>query len=162
MSRYPKGYKRAGYDTGPETMVQQQFRDEVDVNTIVRRFGMTREMPSGLDGGVYGDFTGISDYESAVAAVERAQSGFLTLDPEVRARYENDPGLYLAAVAQMSDEELEVASGRREPAPRNAPSEGSGSPRPESGAKVVAPDLPAPVERAEVPAVSSGRRRRDP
>jgi len=112
VNRYPDGYVPVGYDTGRETIVQQQFMDEVDINTIVRRFGLTREMPSGVEGGVYGDFTGISDYESALAAVERAQEGFMTLSPEVREKFANDPGEYLAHVAGMSDEELELASGR--------------------------------------------------
>lgn len=92
--------------TGSESSVQQQFAKEVDINTIVRRFGITREMPSGLGGGVYGDFTGITDFDSAVAAVERAQAGFLALDPEVRDRFGNDPGAYLEYVDGLTDEEL--------------------------------------------------------
>lgn len=93
-------------DTGRETLVQQQFANEVDVNTIVRRFGVTRQMPSGPSGGVYGDFTGITDFESASAAVERAREGFMSLDAGVRERFGNDPGAYLDYVSGLTDEEL--------------------------------------------------------
>lgn len=93
-------------DTGSESPVQQQFKDEVDVNTIVRRFGITREMPSGRSGGVYGDFSGITDFESATAAVQRARDGFMALSPEVRERFGNDPGEYLEYVSSLTDAEL--------------------------------------------------------
>lgn len=110
--------------TGDRSFVQQHLREEVDVNTIVRRFGVTRSMPSGPTGGVYGDFTGILDYESAVEAVERAQAGFLALDPEVRERFQNDPGVYLRHVDALADDQLgpEVGGPAVEPQgqPRNA------------------------------------------
>lgn len=95
-------------DTGSESSVQQQFGQEVDINTIVRRFGISRTQPSGAAGGVYGDFTGIHDYESAQAAVDRARDGFMALPPEVREKFRNDPGAYLEHVDQMTDEELEA------------------------------------------------------
>lgn len=86
-------------ETGPDSVVQQQFLDDADINVIMRRYGMTSAMPSGVAGGVYGDFTGITDYESAVAAIERAQEGFMKLPPEVRERFDNDP----AQVIRMAE-----------------------------------------------------------
>lgn len=93
-------------DTGRETAVQQSFADEVDINTIMRRFGVTREMPSGREGGVYGDFSGITDFQTAVEAVQRAREGFLALPPHVREEFGNDPGVYLEHVDSLTDEEL--------------------------------------------------------
>lgn len=104
--RYPRGYRREAVDTGRETYTQQQFANEVDINTIVRRFGLTREMPSGRIGGVFGDFTGIFDYESAVAAVERAGAGFMALPPDIREKFGNDPGRLIEFVELASDEEV--------------------------------------------------------
>lgn len=125
-------------DTGRESAVQQQYADEVDINTIVRRFGISRQMPSGAAGGVYGDFTGVVDFESAVRAVRRAQDGFMALPPDVRARFSNDPGEYLDHVDSLADDELGPEVGGPVPAPPVAP---------------VAPGAPlAPVVPA-VPAV---------
>lgn len=92
--------------TGDVSLVQQHFQDEVDVNTIVRRFGLTREMPFGSSQGVYGDFTGISDYESALERVRGAQDRFMTLPPEVRERFGNDPALLVRAASELSEEEF--------------------------------------------------------
>lgn len=100
---------------GGPTLVQQQFQDEVDINTIVRRFGLTRSMPSGPAGGVYGDFTGIEDYASAVAAIQRAQDGFMKLSPQVRERFGNDPERIITLAQEVSNEE-EFLSRFREPA----------------------------------------------
>lgn len=95
--------------TGTSTPVQQHLKDEVDVNTIVRRFGITHEMPSGREGGVYGDFSGITDYEGAVAAVEKARSGFMALPADVRERFGNDPGRLVEFAHQVPEQEFLAA-----------------------------------------------------
>lgn len=93
-------------DTGSVTKVQQHFQEEVDVNTIVRRFGLTREMPFGSAAGLYGDFTEIYDYESAVERVQAARNKFMTLPPEVRERFGNDPALLVRAASELSEEDF--------------------------------------------------------
>lgn len=153
--RYPRGYVKVGFDTGRDTLTQQQFAEDADINTIVRRFGVTRSMPSGPEGGVYGDFTGISDYQSALDAVQRAQDGFMALDADVRLRYGNDPGRYLEYVSGLSDEELEAAS---RPAPVSAPDPAPAGPRSSPApvpAAAVQPDVAVGAER------HGSRRRRD-
>jgi len=103
------------------SIVQQQFADEVNVNTIVRRFGLTRDMPSGKLGGVYGDFSGISGYEDAVAAIERARAGFMTLPADVREKFRNDPGRLISTVQDMTQEEFNAAYFPPKPAAPAAP-----------------------------------------
>lgn len=96
----------SGLDTGSESFVQQQFANECDVNTIVRRFGLTGQGPIPASGGVYGDFTGIHDYESALAAVSRAEEGFMALPAGVRERFQNDPARFLSWSGGRTVEEL--------------------------------------------------------
>lgn len=87
------------------SLVQQQFHDEVDVNVIVRRFGIGQ--PVALNTmGVYADFTGIYDYESAMERVRGAEERFMRLPPEVRARFENDPGRLIDAATLLSESEF--------------------------------------------------------
>lgn len=93
-------------DTGDISLTQQHERDEVDINTIVRRFGITQQMPSGVAGGVYGDFTGMSDYEDAVARIDRAKEGFMKLPAEVRDRVGNDPARLISIAQSMTVDEF--------------------------------------------------------
>lgn len=72
-------------------VAQQQFRDECDINEIVRRFGLTGSLPDDFKAPVSGDFTGVSDFQSAMNAVRSAQEAFMELPGAMRARFDNDP-----------------------------------------------------------------------
>lgn len=78
-----------------ESVVQQSFAEECDINTIVRRFGLTGELPQNLAMPVSGDFTGISDFHTAMNVVRAAQEEFMKLPGEMRYRFANDPGRLL-------------------------------------------------------------------
>jgi len=98
-----------GVDCGPEedAITQQQFRNECDINTIVRRFGLSGAEPVMDAGGVYGDFTGIEDLSSAVEAVRRAQLGFEALRPEIREYFRNDPVVMAEFASRVDEAEFE-------------------------------------------------------
>lgn len=100
---------RLSVETGSETIVQQHLKNEVDINTIVKRFGITGQMPFGVDEGIYGDFTGITDYESALAKVTQADESFMTLPAEIRERFKNSPA-ELIRFAQSVDEDAFMAA----------------------------------------------------
>lgn len=120
-------------DTGSESLVQQHFADEVDINTIVRRFGLTRDLPPGLPGAVYGDFTGITDYASALEMIDRAQESFMQLPPALRERFDNDPGKLIAYAQSVSEEEfLRSTAPVTETAPLVPPTPGGVEPPPVS------------------------------
>ena len=74
---------------------QQSFRDECDINNILRKFNVTGQLPVGSVQPEYGDFSGITDYQSALNAVMAAQDSFLQLPAKVRARFDNDPALFV-------------------------------------------------------------------
>jgi len=73
------------------TLAQQNFKDECDINYIVRQFGLTGELPGKPLSPQYGDFTGVLDYHSAVNAVLAAQDDFMELPAQMRSRFNNDP-----------------------------------------------------------------------
>lgn len=73
------------------SLAQQNFKDESDINYIVRQFGLTGELPGQTLSPQYGDFTGVLDYHSAVNAVLAAQDEFMDLPAQMRARFDNDP-----------------------------------------------------------------------
>jgi len=74
---------------------QQQFRDECDINNIMERYGVTGELPLGSVQPQYGDFSGITDYQSALNQVIAAQDSFLALPSKVRARFDNNPAYFI-------------------------------------------------------------------
>ena len=81
------------------SLAQQQFRDECDINMIVRRFGVTGELPTTAAMPSYGDFSGITDYREALDAVRAAEASFMALPARTRARFENDPQQLLEFLA---------------------------------------------------------------
>lgn len=74
---------------------KQSFRDECDINNILRQFNVTGQLPVGSVQPQYGDFSGITDYQSALNAVMAAQDSFLALPAKVRAKFDNDPALFV-------------------------------------------------------------------
>jgi phage internal scaffolding protein len=73
------------------SLTQQHFKDETDINNILRQFNITGLLPEQTLSPRYGDFTGIGDYHGALNAVIAAEDGFMALPANLRARFGNDP-----------------------------------------------------------------------
>lgn len=87
------------------SLASQEFAEEVDINTIARRFGLFGEMPEGVSMPLYGDFEGVSDYHSAMNVVAQAREAFDQMPAEVRARFQNDPGRFVDFVSSEDNRE---------------------------------------------------------
>jgi len=74
-----------------ESLALQSAKDESDINTIVRKFGLTGELPNDLKMPQSGDFTDVPDFHTAMNLVRSAQEEFLRVPADVRARFSNDP-----------------------------------------------------------------------
>jgi phage internal scaffolding protein len=73
------------------TLTQQHFKDECDINNILRQFNITGLLPESTLSPRYGDFTGITDYHSALNQVIAAEHEFMALPAQIRSRFDNDP-----------------------------------------------------------------------
>jgi phage internal scaffolding protein len=73
------------------SLAQQHFKDECDINNILRQFNITGLLPEAPLSPRYGDFTGISDYHTALNQVIAAEDEFMSLPATIRARFENNP-----------------------------------------------------------------------
>ena len=100
--RQPFGYDaeyasdESGLDCSQlKSRTQQHFQEEVDINTIVRRFGLTGELPENVPMVLQGDFTNVVDFQSAMDMVVAAREAFMEQPAEVRARFDNDPQKFL-------------------------------------------------------------------
>lgn len=77
-----------------ESLAVQSAAEEADINTIVRRFGLTGELPNDIQMPQSGDYTGVGDFQSAMNVVRAAQEEFLRVPAEIRARFSHDPQLF--------------------------------------------------------------------
>lgn len=93
----------SGFECVEPTVTQQHFADEADINTIVRRFRLTGELPVGQAVPTYADFEDAVDYHQALNQMRAAEEAFMSLPAEVRARFENDPGQLVAFVSDEAN-----------------------------------------------------------
>lgn len=84
------------------SLAQQQFREESDINTIVKRFNLTGQLPEQVSMPTYGDFDVVVDYKSALDAVIAADAAFMALPAHIRARFDNDAGAYVDFCSDLS------------------------------------------------------------
>lgn len=81
-------------DNGSETKTDQSFKEIQNVNTIVRKYTMLgykyENLPEAAKG-VYGDFSKVKDYQSALQQSIKVQESFMKLPADLRKRFYNDP-----------------------------------------------------------------------
>lgn len=94
----------------PELGAKQSFKDECDINKILKRHREGAMLTHvNANPGVFADVTGFRDYRDVLERVERASVYFAGLSAEVRGRFENEPGNFLDFVADPSNlEELQA------------------------------------------------------
>lgn len=73
------------------TRTQQQFKEECDINNILRLFGVTGNLPITTVQPMTGDFTSVGDYQDAMNAVVAADENFMRLPALVREKFGQDP-----------------------------------------------------------------------
>lgn len=84
----------------------QSQRDEADINTIVKRFGLDKmahfgsiPLPPSID-----EFCDVFDFQTAMNIQARAQQSFNMLHPDIRAKYGNDPHQFVGDIDSALNE----------------------------------------------------------
>ena len=127
------GSVREGKDCGTEGGAKQSFKDDCDVNLIVKRHAQTGmwdhlnpRMPT------YGDNSGAMELQDAIETVRNATDEFWALPAEVRAICNNDPVVFMqevndpVGVLALAEAGLPMADGWEPPAPAEVPAEEGG------------------------------------
>jgi len=120
-----------------KSLTVQSDVQQSDINFIVKQFGLTHELPYGLQVPRYEDFSNVpNDYHAAMNFVLEADSAFMEFPAEIRSRFNNDPGSFLDFVsnADNRDEAVKLGISIRppaEPAPLPVP------PAPEPSTKPI-------------------------
>lgn len=80
---------------GP-SRTEQCFKDDCDVNHIMRRFAAGQVPKFAKTGLQFGDFTQVVDHQQALQLVIDAESEFMKLPADLRKRFGNDVSDFLA------------------------------------------------------------------
>jgi len=82
--------------SGDPGRTQQSFAEEVDINTIVRRFGVGAPLPPGPLPEHFGDFGPPMDFQTAMNRVVQARESFDRMPAAVRSEFDNDAGRFVS------------------------------------------------------------------
>lgn len=111
---------RTGVDDGglPSLTVQDQ-REDADINVILKRFGITGELPTTSRVPLEGiDVDEVLDYRQCLDRVKQANAAFAAQPANVRNRFDNDPAKFVDFF--MDDANREEAEKLGLVAPRQA------------------------------------------
>lgn len=105
----PKIYSRykvpevSGIVFDDPTLAQQQFKDEVNINTIIARAMQTGDMSAFTpnDRAQFIDASVYDDYQSALDTLQTVEEDFYSLPADLRKEFDNDADKY---VEFMSDD----------------------------------------------------------
>lgn len=127
---------------------QQSFKDECDINVLMKRFEKTGILPAGRDlPPQFGDVTSF-DFVESMNQVAAVRGVFSQLDARTRARFENDPAQMLDFLADPANGPEAVKLGLRPKAPQETPQSIVAAPaEPVKG--VVVPPVDKSPEAAE-------------
>lgn len=110
-----------GLECKDESKAQQHQKEEADINTIVRKFIKTGELPPTFRAPQYGDFTGVTDYQSALESVRHAEESFMMLPAELRQRFDNNPEVFVEFCSDSANLDEMRKLGLVKPASEPAP-----------------------------------------
>lgn len=101
-----------------DSITQQQFKNECDINYIVNRYLQTGYInPMLVQNGkpVFGDVSTIQGYKESLDQINEADQMFMQLPAKIRDRFQHDPLKLLAFVADNSNYKEAVSLGLVEP-----------------------------------------------
>lgn len=111
------------------SMTKQSFKDECDINNIVKKFeatGILDHVNQAAARGLYEDLPSGLDLQAGLNMIAQAEAAFMALPAEVRSEFDNDPVLFVEAFTNPSEAQQErfiklgLATDKRPPKPPTA------------------------------------------
>jgi phage internal scaffolding protein len=119
-----------GLSCPEESLAIQSAEEESNINTIVRKFGLTGELPGQVAMPTTGEFHDIPDFHTAMNLIRKTTEEFLKVPADVRARFGNDPQAFMNFVEDDSNREEARRLGLLKPVSDPVPASGT----PDAGA----------------------------
>ena len=104
-SPYKNPKKPCFFETTGESLTQQHFAEESEINNIIRshdRNGVIDHIHRG--NAIYGDFSNITDLSDALIQIKEAQQEFLNIPSEIREKFKNDAGEFFKFASNPDNE----------------------------------------------------------
>lgn len=114
----PEGLKFPNHDKDGRPLsgrTKQAFKDECDINTILKKFERTGILPGSEKTPRYGDFSDMTTYQEALHIVQQANEQFAGLPARVRERFQNDPARFLDFTQDASNADEMAKMGLMKP-----------------------------------------------
>lgn len=89
---------RRGVDFSHGGMTVQSDAADCDINVIMSRYKQTGVLPLNMlrnKKGIYADVSEFGDYRDCLNKVQAAEHMFMSMPSDVRARFQNNPALFL-------------------------------------------------------------------
>lgn len=102
---------RSGIKFNDKTRTKQEFKEESDINNIMKKYETTGKLPDLIKTNPkYGDFSQVQDYQTSMNIVLMANEQFNNLSSKIRRRFNNDPKEFLqfATDAQNMQELIDL------------------------------------------------------
>jgi len=96
IKKRKNGSRRVCFVTDPDSVVEKHHKNEVDINSIMKKYRITGFLESNASEGQYGDFTDATDFHTMKNRIIEAESDFARLPAHLRTRFNNDPGQLLS------------------------------------------------------------------
>jgi phage internal scaffolding protein len=107
ITQYNGKRNRTRLDNFGKGKTQQQFKDDCDINKILKRYAQTGQAPAVFTQGMYGDFSDVPSYQESCEIVIKAEQQFRSLPSEIRKRFNHSPEEFLAfATNEKNIEEM--------------------------------------------------------
>lgn len=132
-----------------ESRTKQAFKDESDINNILKRYNVTGVLPDQSRAALahFGDFTNVPSYDEALNTVIESQAAFMQLPAVMRQRFGNDPQHLLAFLSDENNREEAIKLGfvnpPQQPVPAPERSQASVSTKSKGKTATPAPDAPS-------------------
>lgn len=95
--------RETGLRCDDATRAQQQFKEECDINTIVRNFGLTGQLPQNLQMPLDAAFVDVLDYQTALNQIMETEKAFMQIPAEIRETFQNNPQKFVDFVSDEAN-----------------------------------------------------------
>lgn len=112
-----------GLQCADASLAVQDQKDEVDINTLVRRFGLTGELPQNVSIPMESEFVQVTTFHEAMNAIRDAEEAFMQMPWDIRLRFNHDAGQFVAFASDEANRDEAIRLGLIVPPPAPAPVE---------------------------------------